>query len=240
MYNLLKSSCDEGVASEPQSLGAAGWRERRSHYAMLAQKDPILGGLMQAWGLPDPAFQVRNCSGITMGRGGDVFACLVRFVLEQQSCPETAATRYALLSAGLGAAPTPILLSKAPHRTYFDARIPPQKIASLQDLARRQLSGAIMLEDIQDLSDDVAVEMLASIIGFGRWRAEIFLMCWLGRPDILPASDIHLRRATQRSYDLDGLPSIDQMRELGKAWAPFRSIATLLLWYTMSCSHELD
>ena len=51
--------------------------------------------------------------------------------------------------------------------------------------------------------------MIAELIevkGIGRWTAEMFLIFHLGRPDVISAGDLGIRRAIQIAYGLEDLP----------------------------------
>ena len=58
----------------------------------------------------------------------------------------------------------------------------------------------------------------------------MFLLGQLGRPDVLPAGDLGIRRAVQELYGLDAMPSEGEVRRLGEAWRPHRSLATAYLY----------
>jgi DNA-3-methyladenine glycosylase II len=69
--------------------------------------------------------------------------------------------------------------------------------------------------------------------GIGRWTAEMFLIFCLGRPDVLPVGDLGLRKAIQRTYSLQDLPSEQVMNDIARTWRPYRSIATWYLWKSL-------
>ncbi len=74
------------------------------------------------------------------------------------------------------------------------------------------------------------METLLPLRGIGRWTVECLLLFGMGRPDLLPAADIGLRRAVQRVYGLPERPGEEEVRRIGEAWAPWRSYATFYLW----------
>jgi DNA-3-methyladenine glycosylase II len=86
---------------------------------------------------------------------------------------------------------------------------------------------------MDDLSDEEAVAALTAVTGVGLWSAEMFLIHQLRRRDVLPAGDIGVRRAIARAWTLDQAPTIDEVRQRGQTWAPYRSYATALLWRTL-------
>jgi DNA-3-methyladenine glycosylase II len=83
------------------------------------------------------------------------------------------------------------------------------------------------------LTDEQVVEQLVKVKGIGRWTAEMFLIFCLGRPDVLPVGDLGLRKAIQRTYSLQDLPSEQVMNDIARTWRPYRSIATWYLWKSL-------
>ncbi|MEC8895454.1 MAG: DNA-3-methyladenine glycosylase 2 family protein, partial [Planctomycetota bacterium] len=69
---------------------------------------------------------------------------------------------------------------------------------------------------------------LIPLPGIGRWTAEMFLLFCLGRPDIFSIGDLALRAGVTR---LAGREMNDrELLEHTRAWAPWRSVASLYLW----------
>ena len=58
----------------------------------------------------------------------------------------------------------------------------------------------------------------------------MFLLVQLGRPDVLPAGDLGIRRAVQAAYGWDRLPTENEVRDVGERWRPYRSLATAYLY----------
>jgi DNA-3-methyladenine glycosylase II len=58
----------------------------------------------------------------------------------------------------------------------------------------------------------------------------MFLIFCLGRLDVLPVADLGLRAGVQDLYGLEQLPDRNELRTLGEAWQPYRSVATWYVW----------
>jgi 3-methyladenine DNA glycosylase/8-oxoguanine DNA glycosylase len=58
----------------------------------------------------------------------------------------------------------------------------------------------------------------------------MFLLGQLGRADVLPAGDLGIRQAVQAAYGLDRIPGEQEVRRIGEAWRPNRSLATAYLY----------
>jgi DNA-3-methyladenine glycosylase II len=83
------------------------------------------------------------------------------------------------------------------------------------------------------MDDERVIESLTAVRGLGRWSAEMFLIFYLKRLDVLPVDDLGLRKGVLRLYTLPELPKPAQVRELGERWAPYRSLATWYLWRSL-------
>jgi 3-methyladenine DNA glycosylase/8-oxoguanine DNA glycosylase len=105
----------------------------------------------------------------------------------------------------------------------------------LRDLARRSAAGEVpTLAQARRLSDAEIVERLVAVHGIGRWSAEMFLMFFLGRPDVLPVDDYSLRKAYARAFGKRTLPSPQALEKRGEKWRPYRTVASWYLWATLN------
>ena len=105
------------------------------------------------------------------------------------------------------------------------------KIAAIRDICAKTLDGTVPHRRTAiRLTDEELIERLTSIRGVGRWTVEMMLIFTLGRPDILPVDDFGVRDGYRRLYGLDEQPKPRALNEIGKAWAPWRSIAAWYLW----------
>ena len=62
------------------------------------------------------------------------------------------------------------------------------------------------------------------------WSAHGFLLVALDRPDVYLTGDIALRRAIQRVYGFDHVPTENELSELSERWRPYRSLAVSYLF----------
>jgi DNA-3-methyladenine glycosylase II len=81
--------------------------------------------------------------------------------------------------------------------------------------------------------DAAVVSRLCEIRGVGRWTAEMFLIFFLGGPDVLPLDDTGLLKAISHHYFSDEPVSRFEAREVSQAWAPWRTVASWYLWRSM-------
>ena len=108
-----------------------------------------------------------------------------------------------------------------------------QKVIYLRDLAARFQSGALDVAPWSQLDDETLIVELTQVKGIGRWTAEMFLIFYMARPDVLPLDDIGLQRAMSLHYNRGKPLSRLKMRRIGNNWAPWRSVATWYLWRSL-------
>ena len=58
----------------------------------------------------------------------------------------------------------------------------------------------------------------------------MFLMVCLGRPDVLPVTDLRLQRGFQRLFNLETLPVAEELRHIASPWRPYCSVGTWYMW----------
>jgi len=109
-----------------------------------------------------------------------------------------------------------------------------RKIDYLKDLASHVYDGRINLEELPTMNDEEIINKLVNVKGIGRWTSEMFLIFSLGRQDVLPVTDLGVRKAIQKVYSLSEIPKPNTMMEIAEPWRPYRSIATWYLWKSLS------
>jgi DNA-3-methyladenine glycosylase II len=105
-----------------------------------------------------------------------------------------------------------------------------RKGATVRALAERFVDGRLSDETLSRLTDDEVEATLTEVPGIGPWTAHGFLIVALDRPDVLLSGDLALRRAVERAYGFDHLPTQDEMVQLAERWRPYRSLAVSYLF----------
>ena len=80
------------------------------------------------------------------------------------------------------------------------------------------------------MDDGEVVEALCQVRGIGPWTAQMYLIFNLGRPDIMPASDLAIQKGVQHIYKMRSLPAPAKVIERTRRLAPFRSVASWYFW----------
>jgi DNA-3-methyladenine glycosylase II len=171
-------------------------------------------------------------------RGGpapDHYGALVRSIVGQQVSVHAARSMVARLQDRFGGrTPTPAqILADDPDELRAAAGLSRSKAAFLRGLAEAVESGALVLEELDEVPDAEVAERLMQLRGIGQWTVDMFLIFHLGRPDVLPVGDLGLRRAAERAYSLRKLPEPARLVRLARPWRPWRSVATWYLWASL-------
>lgn len=84
--------------------------------------------------------------------------------------------------------------------------------------------------NINEMSNDEITKSLISIKGIGKWTCEMFLMFVCLRKDIFSFGDLALINSMKKNYCIDDL---NILKSISEKWKPYRTIAALLLWYSI-------
>jgi DNA-3-methyladenine glycosylase II len=129
-----------------------------------------------------------------------------------------------------GHLPSPAELLAADPQELRAVGMSARKGATLRALAERFVDGRLSDEALSRMSDEEVDAALTEVPGIGPWTAHGFLIVALDRPDVLLSGDLALRRAVQRTYGFDHLPTEDEMVQVAERWRPYRSLAVSYLF----------
>jgi DNA-3-methyladenine glycosylase II len=192
----------------------------------LRGQDPVLRDLIDVRGPIDPETDRR-------GSRPDPYIALSRAIVGQQLSTKAAASIWARFEALFRGPVEPRKVVAAREDRLRSAGLSNSKVAYLKDLARRVHRRELDLDRIGALPDEDVIAELTAIKGIGRWTAEMFLIFHLGRPDVLSAGDLGIRRAVQIAYQLEDLPGPTDLERLAEPWRPQRTLACLYLWRSL-------
>ena len=180
--------------------------------AGLARADPRLAAALDAVGSPP------------LRRRADGYAAVMGAIVGQQVSVASARAILARCeAAGLG---DPAVAAVADDEAMRACGLSRQKIRYLRALAVAGIDyGALRRATTEEV-----VAVLTAVPGVGRWTAEIYAMFSLGHADVFPANDLALQEGARLALNLPERPRERAMREIAAAWAPWRSVAALLLW----------
>ncbi|MEY3674902.1 MAG: DNA-3-methyladenine glycosylase [Pseudomonadota bacterium] len=195
----------------------AYWEEACKH---LAKKDRVMRRLIPQFG--DVCLESR----------GDAFVTLARSIVGQQISVKAAQSvwdRFASLSKSL----TPANVLKLKVDDMRASGLSARKVEYLVDLALHFSNGTVHTRQWADMDDEAIIDELVAIRGIGRWTAEMFLIFYLLRPNVLPLDDVGLINGISHNYFSGEAVSRSDAREVASAWAPYCSVATWYIWRSL-------
>jgi DNA-3-methyladenine glycosylase II len=161
----------------------------------------------------------------------DAFGALIFQVVGQQlsvAATRTIVSRIEGLFGGRMPAPAELLATDL--QMLRSAGLSARKGATLRALAERFEDGRLSEAALSRMTDDEVEVALTEVPGIGTWSAHGFLLVALDRPDVFLTGDIALRRAIQRVYGFDHVPSEAELVEISNRWRPYRSLAVSYLF----------
>jgi len=160
------------------------------------------------------------------------FEALLRAIIYQQLSGKAAQTIYLRTVAHFPKKrPRPDKLLELPDETLRAAGLSRNKVAAVKDLAARTLDGTVpTLARLKRMSDDEIVSRLTEVRGIGRWTVEMLLIFRLGRPDVLPTTDLGVRKGFMLTYGGSNLPTVDELTAHAECWRPYRTVGSWYMW----------
>ncbi|KAI9322228.1 DNA glycosylase [Dichotomocladium elegans] len=131
--------------------------------------------------------------------------------------------------------PTPERVVDQSIETLRSVGLSIRKAEYIKGLAEKFIDKTITIEKLSTLSDEELSKLLCSVRGIGPWTADMYLMLNLGHPDVLPVSDLGVRKGVGIHFELKNkLPSPKEMEEATNIWRPYRSVGSWFMWQLMS------
>lgn len=153
----------------------------------------------------------------------DIFYSLARAIIGQQISVKAADSiwqRFAKLTK-VSAAKT----LKTKDESLREIGLSGQKVKYIKSVAEFCLAHDGHWHD----DDEEVIKHLTTIKGVGRWTAEMFLIFFLQRPNVLPLADLGLLKAFEKHYKKPRLA----IKSHSKKWQPYNSVATWYLWRSL-------
>jgi DNA-3-methyladenine glycosylase II len=186
-------------------------KDAESH---LRKFDPVMASLIRKHG---PCY--------LSARRGTAFHTLATSIIGQQLSSKAAASLVRRVSTVASRPFRPKDFSALTPETLRAVGLSLRKASCLIMLADRMTSGDLALARLRHLDNEQVIEELTTIVGIGRWTAEMFLIFGVGRPNILSLADAGLQRSARSLYGEDA-----SLEQLGLLWSPWNSVASWYLW----------
>jgi 3-methyladenine DNA glycosylase/8-oxoguanine DNA glycosylase len=177
---------------------------------------------------------IDDCGGLDLKvrRESDLFTALARAIVYQQLSGKAAATIHGRFSTLFnGALPEATQARRLSMEQFRSVGLSRNKSLAIQDLAEKSLGGSLPSTRQMARMDDVQViENLCQVRGIGPWTAQMLLIFNLGRPDVMPSTDLGVQKGVQAVYRMRKLPEPEQLMRKTRHLAPYRSAASWYFW----------
>ncbi len=203
--------------SRPKAVQPPYWQEACEH---LMHRDRVMKKLIPQF--PQVCLESR----------GDPFTTLARSVVGQQISVKAAQAvwdRFVQLLPRM----EPAHLLRLKVDDMRAAGLSARKVEYLVDLALHFDNGLLQADAWPGMDDEDIIKELVAIRGIGRWTAEMFLIFYLMRPNVLPLDDVGLMKGISHCYFSGDPVSRSDAREVAAAWAPYCSVATWYIWRSL-------
>ena len=184
----------------------------------VAKDDPRVARALEIAGYPEPRIRERS------------HRTLLRTIIGQQVSVAAADSVWAKLEAEIGSEMAPDRIIDADFDRLRACGLSRQKQGYARSLCELVAAGELDLHDLP-ADDEEAIAQLTRIKGIGRWSAEIYLLFAEGGPDIWPAGDLAVQKATGKIVGMDEAPSEKETRAIAEAWRPHRGAMAVFTWH---------
>ncbi len=166
----------------------------------------------------------------------DAFTTLARSIVGQQISVKAAQSvwdKFLALVTGPVHRIQPAAVLALEVTALRGAGLSARKVEYLRDLAEHFEAGRVHVRQWTQMDDEAIIEELVAIRGIGRWTAEMLLIFHLMRTNVMPLDDLGLLKGISENYFSGEPVSRAEAREVGEAWAPYRSVATWYIWRSL-------
>lgn len=198
--------------------------ELSAAHGELAASDPAMAALIER-------IDASIIEGRMSDRTKDRFEALARIVTGQQVSTAAARTVWGRVCEGFGGVPAPEQVAAEDAEVKLRAAgLSGRKASYIIGIAESIVTGELLLDELDDATDEEVMGTLVAIRGLGPWSAEMFMLFDLGRPDVFSGGDLGLRYGIRIAYGMEEPPTPQEAVEIAERWRPNRSLASLYLW----------
>jgi DNA-3-methyladenine glycosylase II len=181
----------------------------------LSEKDTIFKTIIDQYGIPVIPSRPQG------------FETLALLILEQQVSIDSAKATYLKLKNKVQDFKPQNLLS-FPDEEYRECGVSRQKTKYIKCLSEAILGKQVILESLPNKTAQEVREELIKIKGIGNWTIDVYLMFSLQEKDIISLGDVAVVNTIKELFQIQDK---QEMEIYTQKWAPYRSMATFLLWH---------
>ncbi len=189
---------------------------KKENIEYLMRKDPVLKNLIQRYG--DLEIQMIP----------DLFVGLIYNIVFQQISYKAGYTIWNRIEKNLDF--TPRLIIDAGLEKIKNQGMSYRKAQYILNVADYFLENSTELKNFEKYSDEEIIKELCRIKGIGNWTAEMVLIFTYGRQNVITFNDLAIKKGIRKLYELDHLPSKEELVDYQKSWSPYTTIALFYIW----------
>lgn len=189
---------------------------KKENIEYLMRKDPVLKNLIQRYG------------NLEIQMIPDLFVGLIYNIVFQQISYKAGYTIWNRMEKNLDFKPRCIIdvgLEKIKEQGMSY-----RKAQYILNVAEYFLENSTELKKFEKYSDEEIIKELCRIKGIGNWTAEMVLIFTYGRQNVITFNDLAIKKGIRKLYELDHLPSREELVEYQKLWSPYTTIALFYIW----------
>jgi len=212
------TSVSGAQSGRPATLSKTNLTNARAH---LKKVDQTMASLMTKVGKTE----VRSEAELS------VYHSLLRAIVYQMLSTKSAAAIYGRLVDSCSGDICPASVAAVGEQTLRNIGFSRAKVASAMDLTEKVQNGVIPGDvELRKLSDQALIDCLTDVRGIGSWTVEMLLIFNLRRVNVLPVTDLGVRKGHMLAYGLDDMLPARELLAAGEIWQPYRSLAAWYLW----------
>ncbi len=190
------------------------WDEALAH---LRRVEPVFGALAERF----PGEKIRS--------SGSAFQVLANSIVGQQISVKAAAAIFGRLTVLLSEW-VPEAVGRVSDEQLRTAGLSVRKVEYFRGLAAAFTDGTIDPARWASETDAQVIKELVTLRGIGRWTAEMFLIFYLERPDVLPLDDLGLLQSAARCFGWEYPFDPKRLETFAETWRPWRTVGVWYLW----------
>lgn len=159
----------------------------------------------------------------------DGFKCLVKYIIGQQISDKARETIWIRMNSIDGGV-TAHNICGIDIKVIQSIGISERKARYIKNLAQNIVNMNTNLLDISYMTNEEIIEQLTSIKGIGKWTAEMYLIFSLGRENVISSGDGTIKRVVKWLYELQELPSSDDIINIFEKWCGYETIVSAYFW----------
>lgn len=162
--------------------------------------------------------------------GEDFFAVLVSSIIAQQISGMAALKIEQRLRTLLSGeiSPSKVLLQSIDSLRACGLSL--SKVSYIQSAAQSLVNKTVDSQKLDELADEEIINILTKLPGIGRWTAEMLLIFYFLRSDVISYGDFGIRRGMEILYGIEKITKKD-FNHFSAKYHPYATIASFYLWY---------